>query len=103
MNSPRRFNRRSFLGLVTGGAVVGGAALVGASERAEAMQSDTDHGLHADRKGQGRTSRGEHGASDLRETAERERERERARAEHEAREQRERRDRDPPEHPNPEG
>ena len=56
MKTTRKLSRRSFLGRVAGGAIVGGAALTVLGERAQALQvSDSDSGPNADPPGRGRT------------------------------------------------
>ena len=56
MKVTRKLTRRSFLGRVAGGAIVGGAALTVLGGRAEAMQvSDSDSGPNADAPGHGST------------------------------------------------
>ena len=54
MKSKRRLSRRSFLGRVVGGAVVGGGALVALGNKAEAQVSDNDTGSNSDPAGRGR-------------------------------------------------
>jgi hypothetical protein len=55
MKPTRKLSRRSFLGRVAGGAIVGGAALTVLTGPAEAMQaSDSDSGPNADPSGRGR-------------------------------------------------
>lgn len=55
MTGIRRINRRSFLALVTGGAAMGGAALLGSGDAA-ALQTDSDSGHFRDPKGHGATT-----------------------------------------------
>jgi hypothetical protein len=56
MNVTRKLTRRSFLGRVAGGAIVGGAALTVLGGRAEAIQTtDSDSGPNADSPGHGST------------------------------------------------
>src|SRR5688572_15543472 len=73
MKPTRKISRRSFLGRVAGGALVGGAALTVLGESAQAVQSDNDptdasgrgytgvtdndSGSNADRAGHGRSRR----------------------------------------------
>lgn len=55
MKPTRRLSRRSFLGRVAGGAVIGGAALAVLGGRAEAFQiNDSDSGPGADPANRGR-------------------------------------------------
>src|SRR5688572_14564101 len=54
MKPTRKLSRRSFLGRVAGGALVGGAALTVLGGRAEALQTDNDSGPNADPAGRGR-------------------------------------------------
>jgi hypothetical protein len=66
MKTTRRLSRRSFLGTVAGGAMVGGGALVALSGSAGAIQrSDNDSGPRADPPGRGtRTGRTDQDSSD---------------------------------------
>jgi hypothetical protein len=65
MRIERKFNRRSFLLKVGGGAVVGGGALALLSSRAEAWQvSDNDSGPQADPAGHGRGNNHIRGCTD---------------------------------------
>lgn len=55
MKPTRRLSRRSFLGRVAGGAVIGGAALTVLGSPAQALQvTDTDEGQGSDPPGRGR-------------------------------------------------
>ena len=66
MKTTRRLSRRSFLGSVAGGAVLGGGALIALSGTAGAAQgSDNDSGPRADPPGRGtRTGRTDSDSSD---------------------------------------
>ena len=57
MKATRKLSRRSFVGLVAGGAFIGGAALTRIASRAEAQVTDSDTGRVADppARGRGRT------------------------------------------------
>ena len=58
MKPTRKLSRRSFLGRVAGGAIVGGAALTVLGGSAEAQVTDGDRGPNADPAGRGRGPRG---------------------------------------------
>jgi hypothetical protein len=66
MKTTRRLSRRSFLGTVAGGAMLGGGALIALSGSAGAVQrSDNDSGPRADPPGRGtRTGRTDNDTSD---------------------------------------
>lgn len=66
MKTTRRLSRRSFLGTVAGGAMLGGGTLVALSGSAGALQrSDNDSGPRSDPPGRGtRTGRTDQDASD---------------------------------------
>ncbi len=58
MKSTRKLSRRSFLGRVAGGAVVGGGVLMFAGQTAQAVQAtDADTGANADPANRGRGTR----------------------------------------------
>lgn len=57
MRPTRKISRRSFLGRVAGGAVVGGGALVALATGAQAQITDSDTGAYADPAGRGRGRR----------------------------------------------
>ena len=60
MTPTRKLSRRSFLGRVAGGAVIGGGAMIALAETAGAFQrnvTDADNGPITDRAGQGRGRR----------------------------------------------
>lgn len=58
MKPTRTLSRRSFLGRVAGGALVGGAALTAIATGAQAQVTDSDSGPYADPAGRGRGSTG---------------------------------------------
>lgn len=57
MKPTRKISRRSFMGRVAGGALVGGAALTALTTRASAQITDSDTGTYADPAGRGRGRR----------------------------------------------
>ena len=58
MKTTRKLSRRSFLGRVAGGAVLGGGAMMFAGQAAQAVQvTDADTGPNADPPGRGRGTR----------------------------------------------
>lgn len=54
MKPTRKISRRSFIGRVAGGALIGGAALTALTTRANAQVTDSDSGPYADPAGRGR-------------------------------------------------
>ncbi|MGQ0659932.1 hypothetical protein [Sphingosinicella sp.] len=58
MKPTRKISRRSFIGRVAGGALVGGAALTAIATRAQAQVTDSDSGPYADPAGRGRGNTG---------------------------------------------
>lgn len=58
MKPTRKISRRSFMGRVAGGALVGGAALTAITTRAQAQVTDSDSGPYADPAGRGRGNTG---------------------------------------------
>ena len=59
MKPTRKLSRRSFLGRVAGGAILGGGALMAVSDTASALQcSDSDSGPNSDPPGRGRSCGG---------------------------------------------